>query len=58
MLVWDVPGGKFVFDTVKNLLENSNDPRVKGSLVVVNAAFRPPDENYHVDNCSSVRFGQ
>jgi hypothetical protein len=57
-LVQDLPGGQLIFDTVKNLLEESNDPRVKGSLVVVNAVFRPPDENYHFDNCSSVRFGE
>jgi hypothetical protein len=56
-LVRDLPGGKFAFDTIKNLLNGSDDPRVQGTIKVVGALFKPPDGNYSVDNCSSVKFG-
>ena len=40
------------------MLEDSTDPRVQGAVKVVKIVGKPTDENYRVDNCSSVRFGE
>jgi hypothetical protein len=57
-IIKDIPGGELAFDIIKELVEDSDDPRVKGAVKVVNAIVgKPNDENYRVDNCSSVKFG-
>jgi hypothetical protein len=57
-LIRDIPGGQFIFDRLARELESSNDPRVQGAVKVVKVVGAPTDENYRVDNCSSVRFGE
>jgi hypothetical protein len=57
-VIKDIPGGELAFDIIKEIVEDSDDPRVKGAVKVVNAIVgKPNDENYRVDNCSSVKFG-
>jgi hypothetical protein len=57
-IIKDIPGGELAFDVIKDLVENSDDPRVKGAVKVVSAVVgKTNDENYRVDNCSSVKFG-
>jgi hypothetical protein len=53
----EIPGGKTVFSKIMDMLKDSDDPRAKGVVVVVDTVIKQPDENYRVDNCSSVRFG-
>jgi hypothetical protein len=52
------PRRQFVFDKLASMLEDSTDPRVQGAVKGVKIVGKPTDENYRVDNCSSVRFGE
>jgi len=54
----DIPGGQYAFDKLAEFLENSDNPRVRGGVKVVEILGKTADENYWVDNTSSVRFGE
>jgi hypothetical protein len=50
--------GESLFDKLADELERSTDPTVQATVKVVKIVGKPTDENYRVDNCSSVRFGE